>query len=175
MPHKGKDNTVADFLSRMHCLEPNPVNDVPTSIAMVVSIPDVPQPPEYYLEQVYGGRALHVGFKRTWEALNKFFPGHTITQQCVRDFVKACPIYQKDRLGMTSGINQSSATSVLHIIEPVLASIVLPSPRLTKPATPTALLFLISSPSTPPCTRPHRRTDAVHLFLHLRFVRRHHS
>ena len=101
---KGKDNTVADFLSRMYCLDPTPVNDLHTSIAMVVSIPDVPQPPEYYLEQVHGGRALHMGFKRTWEALNKFFPGHTITQQCVRDFVATCPICQKDRIGMTSGI-----------------------------------------------------------------------
>ena len=38
----------------------------------------VVHPPDYYLDQVHGGRNLHKGARRTWMALNQHFPGHHI-------------------------------------------------------------------------------------------------
>ena len=57
--------------------------------------------PKFFLDQVHGGKALHLGTRQTWQKLNKHFPGHMITLKVVDDFVKACPRYQKDRLKMT--------------------------------------------------------------------------
>ena len=32
----------------------------------------------YLLQQIYGGRNLHYGTRRTWRLLNQLFPGHNI-------------------------------------------------------------------------------------------------
>ena len=50
--------------------------------------------------EVHGGRKLHWGARRTWQALNKRFPGHGISFRAIEDMVSNCPICQKDRLGM---------------------------------------------------------------------------
>ena len=56
------------------------------------------------LSEVHGGRKLHWGARRTWQALNKRFPGHGISFRLVEDWVAKCPICQKDRLGMDTYI-----------------------------------------------------------------------
>ena len=56
------------------------------------------------LSEVHGGRKLHWGARRTWQALNKRFPGHSISFRLVEDWVAKCPICQKDRLGMDTYI-----------------------------------------------------------------------
>jgi len=73
----------------------------------------LPKKPEYYLEQVHGGRQLHKGARRTWLSLNKHFPGHHIPYRIVEEFVSSCPRCQKDRLGMTNNI-----TGVVRHIKP---------------------------------------------------------
>ena len=50
--------------------------------------------------EVHGGRKLHWGARRTWQALNKRFPGHGISFRAIEEMVSNCPICQKDRLGM---------------------------------------------------------------------------
>jgi len=60
--------------------------------------------PEELLRKVHGGRNLHYGARRTWLLLNKQFPGHRIPYRLIQDFISECPICQKDRLGMTDGI-----------------------------------------------------------------------
>jgi hypothetical protein len=62
----------------------------------------LPQPPEFYLRQVHGGRNLHWGATQTWKKLGKHFPGHGISFKACADFVADCPICQKDRRGMTN-------------------------------------------------------------------------
>ena len=51
-------------------------------------------------KEVHGGRKLHWGSRRTWQALNKRFPGHGISFRQIEDMVAKCPICQKNRLGM---------------------------------------------------------------------------
>jgi len=55
---------------------------------------------EEMFKEVHGGRKLHWGARRTWQALNKRFPGHAISFRQIEDMVATCPICQKDRLGM---------------------------------------------------------------------------
>ena len=56
------------------------------------------------LTQCHGGRSGHFGERRTWEILNKFFPGHKIPYRLIRDFIDRCVTCQKDRLAMTTEI-----------------------------------------------------------------------
>ena len=55
---------------------------------------------EEMFKDVHGGRKLHWGARRTWQALNKRFPGHAISFRQIEDMVAKCPICQKDRLGI---------------------------------------------------------------------------
>ncbi|MEY4860558.1 MAG: hypothetical protein RL059_257 [Bacteroidota bacterium] len=54
------------------------------------------------LEQVHGGtnRSGHHGVRRTFNLLNKLYPGHRIPYDVVADFIDRCSICQKFRLGM---------------------------------------------------------------------------
>ena len=60
---------------------------------------------EEMFKEVHGGRKLHWGARRTWQALNKLFPGHAISFR------------QKDRLGMDV------------YVEPIYHHLKKPSPR----------------------------------------------
>ena len=60
--------------------------------------------PDELLHKVHGGRNLHYGSRRTWLLLNKRYPGHRIPYRYVQDFISNCAICQKDRLGMTDGL-----------------------------------------------------------------------
>jgi hypothetical protein len=101
----GTQNVVADWLSRMYSLADDDFDVVLATQqqAELLGVPDV-QSPEYYLEQVHGGRNLHRGIRATWLALNKYFPGHNIPFRVVTEFVMNCPRCQKDRPGMTNNI-----------------------------------------------------------------------
>jgi hypothetical protein len=56
------------------------------------------------LSQIYGGRMGHLGARGTWQALNKYFPGHRIPYLVVADYVATCGICQKLRLNMNDSI-----------------------------------------------------------------------
>jgi hypothetical protein len=88
--------------------EPEGVEDADLSIlALIGNDPEqddeaiVPLEPQNqvavgYLKQVHGGRMPHFGAKRTWQLLNKYFPGHGVPVRLVQDFVAECPRCQKD-------------------------------------------------------------------------------
>jgi RNase H-like domain found in reverse transcriptase len=87
----GKDNTVADWLSRM-C----PAPDTTSNLSTINVQPFVPSLQEMF-SAVHGGRSLHHGGKRTYLTLCNRFPGHGIPLRVIQDMVSECPICQKDR------------------------------------------------------------------------------
>lgn len=116
----GKLNTVADYLSRMHTDDsPSPtISNTPTisniindssqlegeglNVSAVAT--NTPLTPINVLRQVHNSRMGHNGVRRTYNDLNKYFPGHKIPYRFVSDFVMSCPICQKSRLAMTDSI-----------------------------------------------------------------------
>ena len=52
------------------------------------------------VKQVHGGRKLHFGARRTWQAFNKAFPGHGVAFRQIQEAINQCPLCQKVRLGM---------------------------------------------------------------------------
>ena len=118
----GKTNLVADWLSRAVRAD-EPAEEPPPSAALAMllqhlshnlsanemvdlTIPVDPDPrtPESLLKDVHGGRAGHLGARRTYRALCELHPGHRIPYRYVEDFVAQCPVCQKDRLGMIDSI-----------------------------------------------------------------------
>jgi hypothetical protein len=85
----GKENTVADWLSRK-----NPIHPVSPSLSAI----STPLTITEMFNAVHGGRSLHHGSKRTYLALCRRFSGHGIPLRVVQDLVTECPICQKDRL-----------------------------------------------------------------------------
>jgi hypothetical protein len=128
---KGKDNVMADYLSRLHegTLSTLTLDaEQYQSVLNVVMPQDIPQDldilnssgtaslmaldaadlkhksPEDVLKLVHGGRNGHLGARLTYLTLNKVFPGHMIPYAVVREYVATCPICQKFRLGLTDNI-----------------------------------------------------------------------
>ena len=58
--------------------------------------------PEEMIQRVHGGKNLHKGALRTWNALNKFFGGHGISFKFIEEWIATCPVCQKDRLAMVN-------------------------------------------------------------------------
>ena len=52
------------------------------------------------LKQVHGGRAGHLGVKRTYQLLNEKFPGHGISIKQVTEHIQECAVCEKVRFGM---------------------------------------------------------------------------
>ncbi len=98
----GVTNTVADWQSRMFLLTSLPLSRL--------SI----------LEECHGKRSLHPGAHITYLNLNKFYPGHGISMQMVRDFVSSCAVCQKVRLYL----HQSLPPSVRNLKQPHIRSAV---------------------------------------------------
>jgi len=107
----GKNNLVADYLSRMH-----EETEAEVILAQIESsepiIPDIEAEhvrnidPDRLLFQVHGGRMGHLGARETWKQLNRLFAGqHRIPYRYVQDFVARCAICQKDRLGMVDTLD----------------------------------------------------------------------
>jgi len=114
---KGKQNLVADWLSRSHSEEEiaEALHSDPPLIASLLAAAasefevkenfgDTQKPvtPDDALAMVHGKRMGHNGARRTWMLLNEHFAGHRIPYSTVEDFVSKCAVCQKDRLGMTN-------------------------------------------------------------------------
>ena len=119
---KGKQNLVADWLSRSHnsesihaliCEDPF----VLPQLCMLMQSSELLADSEEYVvsrdiqlsanelfKKVHGGRMGHMGARRTWLALNKHFPGHRIPFRIVEELVSDCAICQKERLGMETAL-----------------------------------------------------------------------
>jgi hypothetical protein len=92
-----------DIDSKSSCLCPiNPGESEPEQQPAVIA--NNIHPPEYYIQQVHGGRKGHWGQRKTWSLLHVTYPGHNIPYEFVVEFVKNCPNYQKNRLDMADGI-----------------------------------------------------------------------
>jgi len=97
------------ILSCLKCFE----SSEPTEDILCMECDVTPgEDPKFYLDQVHGGRELHLGARQTWQKLNKHFPGHKIPFKVVDDYVKACPRCQKDRLQMTADIKPEVRTLI---------------------------------------------------------------
>jgi hypothetical protein len=99
----GKLNVAADWLSRFHEREWVAPTPVLASIGSDDSTTRYGTPDEV-LKLVHGARMGYNGSRRTWNLLNKHFPGHRIPYRVVEEFIATCPVCQKDRLGMVDYI-----------------------------------------------------------------------
>jgi hypothetical protein len=120
----GKDNTVADWLSRIHeycesfavAAAMNSLFDGRDEALYPSTIKDV----NSLLTTIHSGRSLHPGVRRTWITLNETYPGHKIPYKVVEDFCMTCPICQKDRLARDESIKEV----VRHLKAPTPRSII---------------------------------------------------
>lgn len=56
------------------------------------------------LRTVHNGRMGHNGLRRTYLLLNKYHPGHNISQKAIVDFISTCTQCQKYRFGMIDSL-----------------------------------------------------------------------
>jgi hypothetical protein len=56
------------------------------------------------LRQAHGGRGGHWGVKRTYDHLNKTFPGHGITIKQISEYITQCGVCEKVRLDMSTAL-----------------------------------------------------------------------
>ena len=109
----GKENIVADWLSRMYPLP----TSVPSTLASI--LPSPPLSIQDMFNAVHGHRSLHYGAKRTYLALCKRFPGHGIPLRVIQDMVAECPLCQKDRLPFQPVSSPSSNQTLFHHIRSI--------------------------------------------------------
>ena len=96
----GKENKVADWMSRMY----EPLPKLPTNLPASTDIdstaqlrPLQPLTFEQLMQSVHGGPHLHFGAYETWSRAKQQFPDAHISQRAVQDYVKVCPMCQKMR------------------------------------------------------------------------------
>jgi hypothetical protein len=81
---KGSLNVIADWLSR-------PPKSIALSESLLLEQNQTEEEDKIALEEalkkVHNARMGHVGARRTWRRLNKYFPGHQIAIKIVEDFV----------------------------------------------------------------------------------------
>ena len=100
----GKDNKVADWLSRMY---PSPPAEILLPLSATPSLTEM-------FHSVHGGRSLHYGAKRTFLALCKEFPGHGIPLRVIQDLVAECPTCQKDRIPLKVIPHNNIRETIMH-------------------------------------------------------------
>ena len=81
----GTKNKLADLLSRVHEVE-----DVNMELCVIDSEPNL-------ISLVHNTQEGHFGVRNTWISLNQKFPGHSISQQNIIEFISQCPTCQKNR------------------------------------------------------------------------------
>jgi len=91
-----------DFMSRMHqYAKPAPLplpaaDSAPENSFAIIVKDDISSA----LDSVHGSRNGHLGYRATYLALCKQFPGHQVPQRLVADYVAECPVCQKIRHSM---------------------------------------------------------------------------
>jgi RNase H-like domain found in reverse transcriptase len=104
----GRDNTVADWLSRMGSPSgetgPGAHNGATPTLSTIDSNKDEESNLDYMLRQVHGGRSLHFGAAETWRRAKQLFPRAHIPIDAVRSWVKECPMCQKVRRAGLPGL-----------------------------------------------------------------------
>jgi hypothetical protein len=98
----GKQNIVADFLSRMR------PEDIP-GLAMLMPIDSSSAISfEQIMTTVHGGRNLHYGAYESWRRAKQHFPNAEVTLKAVREYVRECPMCQKSRDVGVRGLKAST-------------------------------------------------------------------
>ena len=82
-----------DFMSRMHQYSKSaspelPIESAPESSIVIIAKDDVTSA----LDSVHGNRNGHLGYRATYLALCKQFPGHQVPQRLVADYVAEYPV-----------------------------------------------------------------------------------
>ena len=103
----GKDNTVADCLSRMY----PPSVGLPSLNSLATT--DLPNLLEMS-HSVHGHRSLHHRAKKTYLAIWTRYPGHGVPMRLIQDLVAECPLCQKDRIPHTTIPYPTSIQTLLH-------------------------------------------------------------
>ena len=85
-------NAIADWASKFYSTLNNLSGREPDSVSRMLS-------------EVHGSRSGHHGIRRTWNLLNKYFPGHRVPYAVVAEFIWNCGICQKFRLGMNDRLD----------------------------------------------------------------------
>ena len=99
----GKDNTVADWLSRMY----PPSIGLPSLNSLATT--DLPNLLEMF-HSVHGHRSLHHGAKKTYLAICTRYPGHGVPMRIIQDLVAECPLC----IPHTSIPHPTSIQTLLH-------------------------------------------------------------
>ena len=103
----GKDNIVADWLSRMY----PPSIGLPSLNSLAAT--DLPNLLEMF-HSVHGHRSLYHGAKKTYLAMCTRYPGHGVPMRIIQDLVVECPLCQKDRIPHTTIPHPTSIQTLLH-------------------------------------------------------------
>ena len=87
-----------NFMSRMHQYSKPASPELPIESASESSIAIIATDEiTSALDSVHGNRNGHLGYRATYLALCKQFPGHQVPQHLVADYVAECPVCQKIR------------------------------------------------------------------------------
>ena len=106
----GKKNIVADWQSRLFSIQEEATVDLAAEAEAIGDDEDDEDEATRIsksdmLKSVHGAKSrCHFGVARTYDLLNKHFPGHGISMNQVSEFVRECPECQKVRLGMDSAL-----------------------------------------------------------------------
>ena len=93
----GKENTVADWMSRMYLLDGEDELVCERELTF-----------EEIMQQVHGGRELHFGATTTWKRAKTLFPNANISINQVREYVKQCKMCQKTRSTGVTGLSSQT-------------------------------------------------------------------
>ena len=107
----GKDNVVADYLSRHFAVKSK--DNQQGTVAHISALAALPSEEEMF-SAVHGGRNGHFGVARTYAALNKLFPGHEITIRRLRQLLDLCVTCQKISVGR-SRVKYAETYRHLHV------------------------------------------------------------
>ena len=101
----GKENCVADWLSRMY-----PIEQTPSLCPLL----DAPEEPALSLEDmcrsVHGERRLHWGAAETWRRAKLKYPEAKISMSAVSEYVRNCAMCQKTRDTGIKGLPSATLT-----------------------------------------------------------------
>lgn len=100
----GKQNVFADYLSRMHPQDKDEQKDSILNVNDQLENGNDDDNVTKTLKMVHNSRLGHQGIRRTWLLLNKYFPGHKISQKSIADFISSCIYCQKYRFGMIDSL-----------------------------------------------------------------------
>ena len=112
----GRENKVADWMSRMYDPLPKSHTNLPRDIPSTDDQPTAtlhlfqPTPFDQIMQSVHGSSRLHFGAYETWSRAKQLYPEDNISLRAVQDYVKTCPMCQKMRDTGIKGLPSQTLT-----------------------------------------------------------------